>query len=102
MLGPPCCVKSYDLLTVQLPELAAPLQVGMLTCTKWQCCTCCRSAACAEHMLLARTCWHGVLPEPAWAAAGSPHASRHGRAAHALACAPHACRQDLGRVMGGH
>ena len=27
MLGPPCLVKSYDLLTVQIPEVAAPLQV---------------------------------------------------------------------------
>ncbi len=30
LLGPPACFKHYDLLTVTLQEIAAPLQVGYI------------------------------------------------------------------------
>ena len=32
LLGPPACFKHYDLLTVTLEEIAAPLQVWCTTC----------------------------------------------------------------------
>lgn len=35
LLGPPACFKRYDLLTVTLDEIAAPLQVCFLFRTAW-------------------------------------------------------------------